>query len=63
MNIVLFLGAGASVPYGKPTTADLRSIIFPTREPENGEIISNLMDIIFEVKNFVDIEYILRAWL
>ena len=62
MKIALFLGAGASVPFGKPTTAELKEKLF------NKYIGAVATDIFHEIlfsflthPEFQDIEYVLQS--
>lgn len=55
MKIALFLGAGASVPYNKPTTITLKNDLL--KKYENNEIFKLLLS----YQTFTDIEYVLTA--
>ena len=55
MKISLFLGAGASVPFGMPTTKQFKEILSET--PNENKYITQLL----ENPKFSDIEYVLRA--
>lgn len=59
MKIGLFLGAGASVPFGKPTTVQLKEklINFTTTNDLNEEILQSFLI----VNEYSDIEYVLQA--
>jgi hypothetical protein len=64
LKVALFLGAGASVPYGKPTTQKLKEQLQPkyeekpnsTRTPEE-HYLSSIMDFPY----FEDIEHVLQG--
>lgn len=53
-RIVLFLGAGASVPFGKPTTAQLKD----TLRPPDSEIRNNFRNLILTCTPYIDFEHV-----
>ncbi len=55
--MVLFLGAGASVPYGKPTTKQLMEKL----APEDSKIRYSFKNSLLRCPEFLDIEYVLTA--
>ena len=56
MNIGLFLGAGASVPYGFKTTNTIKPIIISeTEHSDLSRFVGNILD----DNNYPDIEYLL----
>lgn len=57
MEIALFLGAGASVPYGKPTTAQLRDKLISKYGNTEGE---SYLQTILACPLFEDVEHILQ---
>jgi hypothetical protein len=54
LNIILFLGAGASTPFGKPTTAQLRDKL----RPPDTETRNSFRNLILTCPQYVDFEYI-----
>lgn len=56
-SIVLFLGAGASVPFGKPTTKQLLERL----APEDSKIRYSFRNSLLKCPQFLDIEYVLSA--
>lgn len=65
-KVLLFLGAGASVPYGKPTTKELMEIVLDRFEKNlstNGNYVRMLKFLTAMIKfgPFEDIEYVFQA--
>lgn len=58
MNIGLFLGAGASVPFGMPTTASLLSKL---EKFSYGDIDAEVLQSFLHYRKYPDIEYVLQA--
>jgi hypothetical protein len=53
-KIILFLGAGASAPFGKPTTTQLKERL----KPPDAEIRRNFRNLILTCPHYTDFEYI-----
>jgi SIR2-like domain len=61
-HIALFLGAGASVPFDKPTTRELKEMLKTKYSNYNeSEVTSNLLTSLLTFTEFLDIEHILQA--
>jgi hypothetical protein len=60
MKISLFLGSGASVPYGKPTTKDFRSLLMKKYQSLTDYQSVYIYEII-KYEKFVDIEHVLQC--
>ncbi|MEX0597944.1 MAG: SIR2 family protein [Candidatus Paceibacterota bacterium] len=58
MKVALFLGAGASVPYGKPTTRKLRENLIEKYGDGLGD---NFLSTLLACPEFEDVEHILQA--
>lgn len=58
-NIALFLGAGASVEFGKPTTFELKQKL--KLKYQTIDLHDQLIQSLLDVENFYDIEYVLSA--
>jgi len=59
LQIVLFLGAGASQPFHKPTTTKLKEILLESYNEVSQH--DQLLRVLLEIEEFKDIEYVLRA--
>ena len=57
MNILLFLGAGASVPFGMPTTKEFKDRLLAMPEFKDHGIMKELLS----VPDYEDIEHVLRG--
>ncbi|NOJ27997.1 MAG: hypothetical protein DA330_08330, partial [Nitrososphaera sp.] len=57
LNVVLFLGAGASVPFGKPTTKDFKKRLTMDYAETDDEVIQTFLN----NNDFEDIEDVLQA--
>jgi hypothetical protein len=58
LKIALFLGAGASVPFGKPTTKIFKEILL---EKYNGDTSIEYLRDFLQNENFKDIEHVLQS--
>ena len=58
-RISLFLGAGASIPFGMPTTKEFKSKLSKEVSDDNNK--KNILNLLLGVKDHEDIEHTLRA--
>ncbi len=58
MKVVLFLGAGASVPFGKPTTAQMKDNL---RKYTPNNIHEEMLESFLSPAKYPDIEYVLQS--
>jgi len=58
MRLALFLGAGASVPFGKPTTAQMKDKL---RKYAPNNLLDEMLDSFLAPYKYPDIEYVLQS--